>query len=57
MYACLSPDLDSKSMSGSYLKDCAVELPSLIGQDLSKTLRNDLWDLTEKEVNLAVSKI
>eukprot|EP00596_Hydrurales_sp_CCMP1899_P010246 CAMPEP_0119036014 /NCGR_PEP_ID=MMETSP1177-20130426/3384_1 /TAXON_ID=2985 /ORGANISM="Ochromonas sp, Strain CCMP1899" /LENGTH=328 /DNA_ID=CAMNT_0006995115 /DNA_START=88 /DNA_END=1074 /DNA_ORIENTATION=+ len=57
MYACLSPDLDSKIMSGSYLKDCAVEIPSLEAQDLSKTLRTNLWDLTETDIKLAVSKM
>jgi NAD(P)-dependent dehydrogenase (short-subunit alcohol dehydrogenase family) len=56
MYACLSPDLDSKTMSGSYLQDCAVEIPSLEAAQ-SKTLRDDLWDLTEREVDIAVSKI
>eukprot|EP00596_Hydrurales_sp_CCMP1899_P007078 CAMPEP_0119051422 /NCGR_PEP_ID=MMETSP1177-20130426/73040_1 /TAXON_ID=2985 /ORGANISM="Ochromonas sp, Strain CCMP1899" /LENGTH=382 /DNA_ID=CAMNT_0007030615 /DNA_START=621 /DNA_END=1770 /DNA_ORIENTATION=- len=56
MYACLSPDLDLKTMSGSYLQDCAVEIPSLEAAQ-SKTLRDDLWDLTEREVDIAVSKI
>ena len=56
LYACLNPEFTKQEMSGSYLKDCAVELPNEVSQDSSGSLRAGLWKLTQDEINGALSK-
>jgi len=48
--ACFDPSFDTAANRGSYLSDCQVAVPNDQCQDLGKTLRRQLWDVTDKEL-------
>jgi len=54
--ACFDPSFDTTQKRGSYLSDCQIIEPNEQCQDVSKTLRKQLWDQTEKEINAALQQ-
>eukprot|EP01035_Chromulina_nebulosa_P021282 gene21282-27575_t len=56
LYGCLSPELNNNDLRGAYLVDCGPYQPSKDGQDVTGELRKQLWDITEKEIQLIVQK-
>lgn len=55
LYGCLAPELADPVNQGSYLDNCAIATPNSYGVDKDSTLRNGLWDLSEKLVNEALA--
>jgi len=42
--------LTDQLVSGNYYSDCHIDRPSLLGQDLGGTLRNNLWGVSEATI-------
>jgi retinol dehydrogenase 12 len=56
LYGCLSPRMDTLGTRGAYLSDCAPVLPSKEGEDADKKLRQELWKVTEEQLDAALAK-
>lgn len=52
--ACFDPSFDTEGKRGSYLSDCQIAEPNEQCQDVSKTLRKQLWEVNEKELHAAL---
>lgn len=56
VYGCLCPRVATDGMRGAYLTDCGPTMPSNMGQDADKKLREALWKVTEEQLAAAVKK-
>ena len=57
VWACIAPRVATDGLSGSYLADCGPSLPTVAGQDKDKTLRNQLWEVTERQLDEAIKNL
>ncbi len=57
IYGCVCPRVGTEGMRGAYLSDCGEIAPNEIAHDANKTLRNALWEVTEKQLDEAVAKL
>lgn len=53
VWACLAPELND--CSGAYLDNCAISSPNARGQDSTGALRKQLWEITEKQIEVALA--
>lgn len=57
IFAAVSPRIEDADLQGAYLVDCAPYPPSAYGQDIDKSLRNQLMKVTNDDLDNAIKKL
>ena len=57
IWASVSPRIAcDESMRGVYISDCAPVAPNNAGSDVDKTGRNELWEVTSRQISDALKE-